>query len=69
MGYDHEIKGFMKWFAKQNAKHKIFIAGNHDKLFENERTFALSLIPGNVIYLEDSGIELLGLKFYGIQNS
>lgn len=65
MGYDHEIRSFMKWFTKQNATYKICIAGNHDKLFENERTFALSLIPDNIIYLEDSGVEVLGLKFYG----
>ena len=66
MGYEHEIQHFMKWFSGLNQyKYKIFIAGNHDFLFERNNLLARSFVPDNVIYLEDSGIEIEGLNFYG----
>jgi Icc-related predicted phosphoesterase len=66
VGKDHEIKNFMKWFSNLNQyKYKICIAGNHDWLFEKNSILAKSLIPENVIYLEDDGIEIEGIKFYG----
>ena len=65
MGYDHEIRDFMKWFSHLNYKHKICCAGNHDILFERNGLLARSFVPDNVHYLEDSGIEIEGLNFYG----
>jgi len=66
MGYEHEIINFMKWYSNLNQyNHKIIIAGNHDWLFETEGLYARSLVPENVIYLEDSGIDISGLYFYG----
>ena len=65
MGYEHEIRDFMKWFSHLNYKHKVFIAGNHEFLFEKNGLLARSYVPNNVHYLEDSGIELDGIKFYG----
>ena len=35
-GYNKkEINHFCEWFESQDYKHKIFIAGNHDKMFED----------------------------------
>lgn len=66
MGYEHEIRNFLKWFSNLTQyKYKIFIAGNHDLLFENNTSLAKTLIPDNVIYLEDSGVKLDGIYFYG----
>jgi len=66
VGYEHEIQNFMKWYSSLNQyMYKIFIAGNHDWLFERNNLLAKSLIPENIIYLEDSGIEIKGIKFYG----
>ncbi len=65
IGKEHEIRNFMKWFKKLDYQYKIFIAGNHDKLFDNDHLWARSLVPKDIIYLEDSGVEILGLKFYG----
>lgn len=66
MGYEHEIREFYKWYSKLNQyKHKISIAGNHDWLFETQPNLAKSLVPDNVIYLEDSGVEIDGIYFYG----
>jgi Icc-related predicted phosphoesterase len=66
MGYEHEIKNFMKWFSSLNQyTYKIIIAGNHDWLYETNKLLAKSLIPNNIIYLEDSGIKINGINFYG----
>lgn len=56
---------FIDWFSKLKYEHKIFIAGNHDFFFERYPDIAKSMIPDNVIYLEDSGVEINGLKFWG----
>lgn len=65
MGTVPEITSFLHWFEKQPHRHKIFIAGNHDFLFEKEPRLARSLVPASVIYLEDSGVEIDGLHFWG----
>lgn len=54
---------FRRWLNKIPAKHKIFIAGNHDLIFEDQP----QMIPDDLswTYLQDSGIEIEGLKFYG----
>lgn len=66
MGHEHEIKNFVKWYSSLNQyKYKIMIAGNHDCLFENTGSLAKSLIPHNIIYLEDSGTIINGISFYG----
>jgi Icc-related predicted phosphoesterase len=44
-------------------KHVLLIAGNHDWVFECRKGDDLRL--RNMTYLEDSGVELDGLKFYG----
>jgi len=46
-------------------KHRINIAGNHDRLHEFESYYAKTLVPKNVIYLEDSGRDIDGYYFYG----
>ena len=66
MGYSHEIREFMNWYSKLDQyKHKLIIAGNHDWLFDRSRILALEHVPKNVVYLEDSGVEIEGLNFYG----
>ena len=66
MGYEHEIKNFVKWFGSlEQFKYKIFIAGNHDFLFEKNNVLARQLIPDNIIYLEDQEVIIDNIKFYG----
>jgi len=60
-----EVRDFLMWFAAQPHNAKVFIAGNHDKLFENESEMAASLIPTGVTYLQDSGCTVAGLKIWG----
>jgi len=66
IGEEYEIRNFFKWYGNLNQyKYKIIIAGNHDWLFERNRQLALSYVPDNVTYLEDSGINIEGINFYG----
>jgi Icc-related predicted phosphoesterase len=36
IGRKHEVQQFIKWFAKQDYTHKVFIAGNHDLVMDSE---------------------------------
>jgi Icc-related predicted phosphoesterase len=54
----HDLEDWLDGVAFRDV---ILIAGNHDWLFERDKTIR----PRNAIYLEDSGVELDGLEFYG----
>ena len=65
-GKPEEITDFLNWFSNQPHKYKIFIAGNHDFFFEKEHEDEIkNIIPKNVIYLNDSGIEIEDIKIWG----
>ena len=65
-GHKTEIEYFLKWFEKLNFEHKIFISGNHDFFFEDApKKEVEKLIPENVIYLNDSGVTIDGIKIWG----
>src|SRR5690554_4798574 len=60
-----EVAAFMRWFGELPHRHKVLIAGNHDRLFEREPSLARSMVPDGTIYLQDSSAEIEGLKIYG----
>jgi Icc-related predicted phosphoesterase len=63
-----EVQSFLTWYSGLPFKHKIFIAGNHDFLFEDNPYIIKRMLKDefpNLIYLEDSCTEILGLKFWG----
>ena len=69
-GYsNYEVEEFCEWFDSQKQyDKKVFIAGNHDRAFENKPgqvKDVLELFP-NLIYLED---ELFGLYDLDIDSS
>ena len=65
-GSKNEAIDFLEWFEKQDFKYKIFIAGNHDFYFEDgPEEEIMKLIPDSIIYLNDSGVEIEGLKIWG----
>lgn len=77
-GYANEVKDFLMWFGSLPYKYKIFIAGNHDFLFEDCPGDAQKLIDEvnkfyydyhfneqGIIYLKDSMIEIEGIKIWG----
>lgn len=64
-GTHEEILEFNRWFAALPHKRKIFVAGNHDWLFETNPVMARALLDKSIVYLQDRAIEIAGLKFYG----
>lgn len=63
-----EVMDFLQWFSGLPFKHKIMISGNHDFLFERESSLAKDILRDqfpNVTYLQDSGVEIDGLKIWG----
>lgn len=65
-GTEEEAVQFIDWFEKQPYSYKIFIAGNHDFFFENfPQQEIQKVLPKNMYYLHDSGIEIEGISFWG----
>ena len=62
-GSEAEAIDFMNWFCDLPHKHKIFICGNHDECLYGANIDGLD---GNVHCLYNSGIDIEGIKFYGI---
>lgn len=60
-----EIIAFNNWFANLPHRYKIFVAGNHDWLFETNNSFARTLLNSKILYLQDSFVNIEGLKIYG----
>lgn len=60
-----EVVDFLNWFHSQPAKHKIFIAGNHDVLLEKEEAFFRKIMPPSVIYLNDEMVTIEGINIWG----
>lgn len=63
VGTEPEALDFLNWFCDLPYKHKIFICGNHDDCLYRA---SIDGLDNNVHYLCNSGIELFGLKFYGV---
>ena len=62
-GAEAEAIDFLNWFCDLPYKHKIFICGNHDACLYGTNIDGLD---SNVHYLCNSGIEIDGIKFYGV---
>lgn len=64
-GSKEEVLDFLHWFSQQPHRYKICIAGNHDWFFEKHANQIQTYIPDNIIYLNDTGIEIEGLNIWG----
>jgi len=61
-----ELREGLHWLASQRPRHKILVAGNHDWCFSRYRKKARHLTKeAGVLYLEDEGVELEDIKFWG----
>lgn len=61
-----EVWDFARWYGEFPHEHKIFVAGNHDWGFEKQpEIFRKMMSDNNITYLQDSGMEIRGLIFYG----
>ncbi|MBX2878036.1 MAG: metallophosphatase domain-containing protein [Saprospiraceae bacterium] len=64
-GGEEGLRDFLSWYTVLPYEYKILVAGNHDfKAAEEKETF-LSQLPNNIIYLEDQGVEIEGVNFWG----
>ena len=59
-----EIDDFNAWLGSLPFEHKIVIAGNHDLLFDRDPKLARAHLT-EAIYLQDSGVTIEGVKFWG----
>lgn len=64
LGKEKELIAFNEWFSSCPHRHKIFIAGNHDMMFEKNPEKARRLVSAG-IYLLDEAVEIEGYKIYG----
>ena len=60
------LKDFFEWYRAIPAKLRIFVPGNHDRIFNLEPTRARNLVPGGIVFLENEGMEYDGIKFYSV---
>lgn len=76
IGEHEQIEDFVKWFAGHPHRHKIFIAGNHDKSLDSKfprsssdnewlKNLHKKINDLGLHYLENSGVDILGVKFWG----
>ena len=63
VGEKREALDFLNWLCDLPYRHKIFICGNHDSYLYGAYIDGLD---SNVHDLCNSGIEIDGLKFYGV---
>ncbi len=64
LGRAEEVSDFIQWFKQWPHPYKILVAGNHE-LNWHERNSVSLLANTDIIYLENSGINILGLNIYG----
>ena len=58
------VQELNQWLGTLPHRHKIVIAGNHDWVFQEDPDSARAALS-NAIYLQDSGVEIEGLRFWG----
>jgi len=64
-GSSFELELFNDFLGLLPHTHKLVIAGNHDWPFFFQTQEEIRALLNNAIYLEDSGIEINGVNFYG----
>lgn len=65
-GAKNELIDFLDWFSALNFEYKFFIAGNHDFYLEQATEHEVkSIIPDDIIYLNDSGITINNINIWG----
>ena len=65
-GNEDQLMDFFHWFSELPVRYKIFVAGNHDLMFDLEPERAKEMIPDNVTFLENEGIMIECVQFFGL---
>lgn len=64
-GDPEEIERFAAWYEALPHPRKVFVAGNHDRLFEDSAEEARGLLGESIVYLQDSEVVVDGLRIWG----
>ncbi len=64
-GSRDNVDEFSQWFETLPHKRKIVIAGNHDAALEKYLGYGQIFTVKGIDYLQDTGVEIDGLKFWG----
>lgn len=59
-----DIESFDRWLGTLPYQHKIVVCGNHDFCFQRKPDATRKMMR-NAIYLEDAGVEVQGVRFWG----
>ena len=59
-----ELDRALAWLAALPHRHKIVVAGNHDRAFQDQPAAARARVRG-LTYLEDDGATVAGLRVWG----
>jgi len=65
-GNKSQLDNSFRWFALQPARHKLFIAGNHNLPFDLEPEEAINMIPPEIVYIENRKVIIEGIVFYSV---
>lgn len=63
--YVKVLRAADEFFSKLPHRYKIYVAGNQELHFEKETLQELQDYMPHAIYLQDSSVCLMGIKFYG----
>lgn len=61
-----DLQDFFTWYASIPARLRIFVPGNHDRIFNTDPVRARNMVPGSIILLESEGMEYDGIKFFSV---
>ena len=63
-GTEPEVLDFLNWLIELPYREKIFVVGNHDLCLRDAD--GIEDLPENVHFLQDDGIEIDGVRFFGL---
>lgn len=61
-----ELQDFFNWYVSIPVKLRIFVAGNHELVFDLYPKEAKSIIPNSIVFLENGGILFDSIHFYSV---
>lgn len=64
-----DVRRFLSWLSMQPQKHKILIGGNWDFFADRKQKEFKSIIPKNIIYLNNESVTIKGYKIFGSPNT
>jgi Icc-related predicted phosphoesterase len=63
-----DVAEFGRWVGSLPHPHKVVVAGNHDRSFEDDLPAALAALDishNGIVYLEDNALAIEGVRFWG----